>query len=120
LVWLLVLGGTLLAGCSTDSSGGPDLAQNERLVKSADYGTDWPWIVSEGVLRCEFPYVVTFTTSEGTTYAVNGPARERATARGWLNELDSIRADDPLRPRAKIGLHPLTDAGQAICDSLSR
>ncbi len=94
------------------------MAENERLVKSADYGTDWPWVMSEGVLRCEFSYVVTFTTSERATYAITGPARERAMERGWLSDLDPIWAFDPLRPRVRIGLAPLTDDGMAICDSL--
>ena len=107
----------VLAGCSGDSSDGSELSDNERLVTSADYGTDWPWSVSQGVLRCEFPYVVTFTTDDGVTYSMNGPARELAEERGWVSDLSPIWVDDPMRPRVKIGTRPLTDDGAAICDS---
>ena len=84
---------------------------------SVDYGVEWPWIVSQGVLRCEFPYVVTFTTEEGITYSLNGPARERAEERGWVNDLSPIWMDDPTRPRTKIATRTLTEDGEAICDS---
>ena len=108
----------LVAGCTGNSSGGSELADNERLVTSADYGTDWPWSVSQGVLRCEFPYVVTFTTDDGVTYAMNGPSRERAEERGWVSDLSPIWVDDPMRPRVKIGTRTLTADGEAICESL--
>lgn len=57
------------------------LRPNELFIRREDFGNDWPFTVSEGVLRCQmmlhpagFDTGVTFTT-RGKTYAVNGVAK---------------------------------------------
>lgn len=46
---------------------------NTIKLKEADY-KEWPLTVSEGVLSCEKPLRVVFTTPSGEKYGLNGPA----------------------------------------------
>jgi Protein of unknown function (DUF2511) len=115
VVALGVLAGIAAVGCS-DSSDGSELGDNERAVQSAAYGSDWPLTVSGGVLRCEEPSLVTFTTDNGTTYAVNGSARGFSEDRGWVDDISPIWRDDPAFSGLKISIGPLIDDGLALCE----
>ncbi len=80
-------------------------------VSDGEYGAAWPLSVPYGVLRCE-AYAVTFETSDGTTYAVNGAAR----GRGPHPDIDPIWLDDPDNLGAKKDIGPLIDRGLALCE----
>lgn len=105
------------AGCGgATSEGASGLADNEQLVRAADYGEDWPLTVNSGVLRCDEPGAVTFT-SGGTTYWINGTAGNFADENGWL-DVEPIWRDDPEDPDPafRVDISPLLDGGLALCE----
>jgi hypothetical protein len=116
LTWASLLA-ALAVACSKSGSGG-----NERHVQASDYGPAWPLTVSSGVLRCEVPALVTFTTEDETTYAVNGAAGGFAEDRGWVDDISPIWKEDPrsrLDPALtglKVNIGPLIDDGLALCE----
>ena len=82
----------------------------EKIIKASDFGNEWPLLVSEGVIRCDAPKIVTFITSDGMRYAVNGTA----TAFGHP-EINPIWKDSPVAYIPKMNISPLIDAGLKIC-----
>jgi hypothetical protein len=78
-------------------------------VSRSEFGSGWPLTVEAGTLACEDAGAVTFT-SDGTTYAVNGPAQ----AMDRWPDIDAIWADAPGGFKKNIG--PLVDRGLALCD----
>lgn len=67
---LAVAGVAVAGGCAQSHE--PD-----RQVKHSDYGRAWPFTVDEGMVGCRRGgggVVLTFT-SDGTSYALNDPAR---------------------------------------------
>jgi hypothetical protein len=49
-------------------------SKNKEYISKDEYGTDWPFLVDEGILECRSWKKVVFTTFNGKTYAVNGSA----------------------------------------------
>lgn len=109
----LVVG--LVAACGSGGAGGSTgggaaLPANSVRLSRADFGKDWPFTVSSGVLTCDDPGAVTFT-ADGTTYAVNG------TASGLDKGADvkAIWKKDPTLPGARINIGPIIDRGLKLC-----
>ncbi len=104
LLVLSVLAGLGLVGCGGSSS--------ERHVSRTDYGSDWPLTVDEGTLGCWGPSAVTFTTGDGTTYALNGTALGWADEKGWSRDKQG-EIWDP----SKGDIGALIEDGLALCQS---
>ena len=77
-------------------------------VSAADFSSEWPLTVDEGVLRCEGSSVV-FRTPEGDDYAVNG------TARAEYPDIEPIWKSDPAVPGTRINIGDLLDRGLELC-----
>ena len=73
-------------------------------------GADWPLTVEAGTLDCIGAGAVTFTSEDGTTYAVNGLALSSTS----YPDIDAIWADASGGLKKNIG--PLIDRGLALCD----
>jgi hypothetical protein len=107
------------AACTTsntstpsDESGGETTAQQGSIqISASEVSDEWPLTVDSGTLSCEPPSSVTFTTPDGTTYAVNGTAQTLSVA----PDIDPIWKDDPDVPGAKINIGELIDRGLALC-----
>ncbi|MDM2419343.1 DUF2511 domain-containing protein [Mycobacteroides abscessus] len=69
----------------------------------------WPLTVPEGVLRCR-NMAVTFTTLDGTTYAVNGTARTKYPG------LEPIWKPHPEVSGARMDIGPLLNKGLTLCN----
>ncbi|OAD19757.1 hypothetical protein THIOM_004593 [Candidatus Thiomargarita nelsonii] len=61
------------------------------LITAEEYGDKWPFTVSEGILECMPPGIVTFNVNDNI-YALNDLASLLASARGYKN-LDEIRIE---------------------------
>lgn len=83
-------------------------SETGMAVSAADFGENWPLTVEEGILRCEPPGAVVFSTG-GKDYAVNG----MAATQGY-DDIDPIWADGEVTPKENIG--PLINAGLALCE----
>lgn len=83
---------------------------NTLKVKDTDY-KEWPLIVSEGTLSCEPGSRVTFTTSSGTKYGVNGAAS------GEYPNILEISKDIVLDEKNTIKMSPseLIKTGLTLC-----
>lgn len=126
-VLLLLLGAGCSGGSGSDggSSGeaastevtGASSGSNERYVSQADYGDAWPLTLDGGMLRCEGPGAVSFTSSEGIVYSINGTAKawSRTNNLAW-KDIDTIWADDPSAGGRKMNVGPLVAGGLALCD----
>lgn len=68
----------------------------------------WPLTVPEGFLRCR-NMAVTFTTPDGTTYAVNG------TARAKYPGLEPIWKPHSEVSGARMDIGPLLNKGLTLC-----
>ena len=102
----LILLVVVLAACGSCGEGGGGTGEE---VSRADFGKDWPLTVESGTLKCEGGWAVTSTTN-GTTYAVNG----LASGMNQCPEIDPIWADAPQGLKKDIG--PLIDRGLELCD----
>jgi len=80
-------------------------------VSRATMGEDWPLTVDSGTLRCEGD-AVTFETTDGDIYAVNGTAKTTTD----YPDIDAIWADDPALAGLKKNIGPLIDQGLKLCE----
>ena len=97
--------------------------KNGRLsqrVLEAEFGSAWPFTVSEGVLRCMTPFgdgsplrALVFQTPRGA-YALNGTAKSHGAAYGW-ESIDSIWRANYQIPGTKIPVSGLMARAQALC-----
>ena len=78
----------------------PALGANERRVASADFGSEWPFTVDQGILACVDGSSVTFTASDAT-YALNGRARGRLAEKPW-REAEAITKTTQLTDVASV------------------
>ena len=71
-------------------------SSGRATISEKDFGYHWPFRVGQGTLRNE-PFgpgnLITFETSEGTVYAINGTARTEAQRRGWDDATDLSSPD---------------------------
>jgi hypothetical protein len=80
-------------------------------VTRHEYGSRWPFTVSEGVLTCRDSGVTAgatemkevLFTADGITYALNGYAKGRRS----YQDVTAIWADDPAIPGAKKDIGPI-------------
>lgn len=98
-------------GSSSGETGSQDQTSQPTSVEvsRSDFGEDWPLTVSSGVLRCEAPQAVVFSTGD-QAYAVNGMANTQG-----YQEIDAIWRDNPDIQGAKINIGPLIDRGLELC-----
>ena len=102
-------------------------AAGERIIKQGEFGDKWPFTVSEGLLECEGPSVVTFRAN-GRTYAVNGMALSRNFAdvkpiwrydmkmiEGLAKALDMTIEETKRTNPIRISIGPIIDAGLTLC-----
>ncbi len=90
------------------------------LITEEQYGEEWPFIVSKGVLECMPPGIITFK-ARNQTYAVNG----LASSRGY-KDIDEIWKDDPRQLGMensanvinKIDLGAIISKGLELCTPL--
>lgn len=128
----------LVAGCGSDGSGGapsanksprpkapstkkmpapkpkpptkaPAQAKNEATISAKDLGSEWPFTVASGTLKCT-DNAITFTAG-GKTYGVNGTA----TGRDNLPPIDPIWKPNPDIPGTKVNVGPVIDRGLELC-----
>lgn len=114
---LVLLAAALSVGVLGCGSASADPSRGATVTR-ADFGDRWPFTVDQGVLRCEPPSQVVFS-SGGVDYAVNGMARGDMRARGW-QEIDGIWAPNTDPEVAgmdlKISVGPLIERGLELCD----
>lgn len=89
------------------------------LITRKEYGEEWPFLVSKGVLECMPPGILTFKANN-KTYAVNN----LASSRGYT-DIEEIWKDDPRKPRmensaniTKIDLGAIISKGLELCTPL--
>lgn len=114
LITLVVL---LVAGCGA----APEVAVPATSVRPAgtitraNLGEQWPFTVEQGEVRClnstgtglgEVVFI-----AEGTTYAINGPAKSRKI----YADIATIWRDDPSYPGLKVSIGPIIDLGLKLC-----
>lgn len=102
----------------------------KRVIGEAEFGEEWPFTVSEGILECSKRKIITFTTTDGVTYGVNGTAKNfdypdiepiwkintpmlEELAEAFGQTVEEVIGDDP-PPRISIG--PIIKAGLELCD----
>jgi hypothetical protein len=95
----------VLCACSSSSGAG-----GVGHVTREDMGDNWPLTVDGGTLHCEGAGAVTFTTDDGTTYAVNGLA---LGMHKWP-DIDPLWADASGGLKKDIG--PLIERGLSLCN----
>jgi hypothetical protein len=81
-------------------------------IQVKDFPNNWPFTVSEGILRCDKQAII--FVSNGETYAVNGIARAIGIKKGW-KEIDKIWKEDPKIRNLKMSLSPIIDRGLDLC-----
>lgn len=103
---------------STASSGSgavaaaPPVIHNRRHVTRQDYGARWPLTVDAGYLMC-VDDAVTFTSSAGGTYALNGVAIQRSAGTDIRNSTIWASSTGVTGDRKDLGV--LIDDGLALC-----
>ena len=102
----LGLGFLLIAGCSAPN--------NAVTITEAEFGKTWPFTVSSGILKCEKSgksESVTFTIPDGTTYGVNGAARDKGHP-----DPKPIWKPNPEIQGARINIGAIIDKGRTLCN----
>lgn len=96
------------------------LGRGSLRVLEGEYGRDWPFTISEGVLRCwtpvgGMPQVKAYTIeSGGYVYALNGVATAHAARMGW-HELASIWRNNHEIQGTKIPVNKLIARAATVC-----
>jgi len=83
------------------------------LITAEEYGDKWPFTVSEGILECMPPGIVTFNVNDNI-YALNDLASLLASARGYKN-LDEIRIES-----MPVELTLFKEKGLELCEHSRR
>jgi hypothetical protein len=102
---------TSAPGVSASSSSTVSSAPDEHQVAKADLGADWPLTVGSGELNCYGSGGVgsaTFTSPDGTEYALNGTAKSKCP------EIDSLLSAGDI-PGTKKDIGPLIDRALKLC-----
>lgn len=89
------------------------LRSNQVRITKDEYGDDWPFTVSEGVLEGAGSGGLgeVLFTADGVTYAVNGTAKQT----GKYVDIEKIWADDPALEGLKKNIGPIVDRGLGLC-----
>lgn len=95
------------------------VAKDRGLLVSTAFGSDWPLTVPYVVVHCKnitaggmSLQVVTLDGPDGSTYAVNGTAKDHTD----YPSAEAIWADDPDVDGLKINIGPIIDSGLALCE----
>lgn len=72
----------------------------------------WPFTVDKGTLKCSGG-LVTFAVGN-KTYAVNGSAKTKGRAIGWV-DVAEIWRNNPAIPGTKISISPVISQGLDLC-----
>ena len=110
--WIWLSLGVLVIACIWGVS---QQAQSGLEIKRSDLGKDWPLTVDSGWINCESYGIATFTTQDGSVYALNGLAQGQG-----FPSIDPIWAANPYagdfgeQPYINIG--PLMDRALSICE----
>jgi hypothetical protein len=107
---LIVL--VLIAAACGSGSGDSTGSSAPGKITEAELGEEWPFTVSEGILRCHGSAgfgAVTFE-ADGTEYAVNGVAKGQD-----YPPVDPVWADDPTVDGLKKNIGPVIDRGLDLC-----
>ena len=84
-----------------------------RWVTAQTFGAAWPFTVEAGTVRCREWKVITFTTPDGTSYALN--AGVLAGRDPQLAQLATIRRPRPEAPAEFMPLAPIEALGELLC-----
>jgi hypothetical protein len=93
------------AGSTSTTSGG----KSEHISRFTFHGA-WPFTVDRGTLACLPIDQVIFTAPDGTTYGVNGTARDHG-----YPDITPIWRKDPTVPGTRVYSGDVIDAGLALC-----
>lgn len=87
----------LAAGCGSSSSDTPSSSPSALTLAKSDLGDQWPLTVSPVTLHCEVDGTYKYVTFDydGTTYALNGSARQVVDDHGWKDFQPKLWADNP-------------------------
>ena len=87
---------------------------NQRFITADEFGREWPFTVSFGIVSCRGAGEVYFTTEDRTTYTANGLAR---SARPNDPHVSAIWKDAPPSTPGggKVSLHRVTQTGLGLC-----
>ena len=81
-------------------------------VTEEEYGEEWPFTVSSGVLECRH-YLEVVISADGNTYALNGTAMGKRD----YKELEEIWAENPEYPGSKKSVSDVIRRGLDLCES---
>lgn len=101
---------------------------NSRIIREADFGEAWPFLVSQGELSCTRGSRVTFTAND-IIYAVNGTAVSAGFAPiepiwkldyALIEEISKAFGITPeqyveTETLVRISISPIIEAGLALC-----
>jgi hypothetical protein len=105
---VIIVGSTLLTlGC-----GGNNVPS--ETISESTFDGDWPFTVSEGIVRCHPQGAITFE-ADGVIYAVNGMALNWAASEGWSDDTRSIWLDSN-DPGPKVSMSDVISYGQSLCE----
>jgi hypothetical protein len=82
------------------------------LITQEQYGEEWPFTVSKGILECILPAIITFKANN-QVYAVNNLAKSRG-----YKDLDEIWKDDPNKQGMeinKVDIGAIISKGLELC-----
>ena len=108
LLTALVALTAIAGGCGESSSDSGSPEENGVRISAADFSSEWPFTVDEGVLRCAGSSVI--FRAEGTDYAVNG------TARADYPEIEPIWKQNPDVPGTRVNIGDVLDRGLELCE----
>ena len=106
---LVLLVAASLSACSEGDGTSGDGAPVDRADIEED-GGEWPLTVESGRVGCEDGRGLTFKTTDGDVYALNGLAAGQGFA-----DIDPIWAADPDYADIKVGIGDLIEWGNTIC-----
>lgn len=94
-------------------------SRSGQKVTSEEYGEDWPFTVSEGIVHCYDGREYVFQTG-GTKYSLNGWADTFADKKGYESNLHAIWRKDPKFPdlpdlNVYITIGNLTTLAEKLC-----
>lgn len=86
-----------------------------KIVREADYGTDWPLTVDSAKLCFRSGHRAVWVEVDGTRYGVNGTAKSVLRKNGYkCRDIEEIWKDDPIFDGAKVSIHRLLQDGFAL------
>jgi hypothetical protein len=88
-------------------------SSRRKFIEKNDFGDEWPLIVDYGVVSCQAPGAVYFSTEDNRRFPVNGLAISGDTSG---NDIREIWRDHPSPHTPKYPIGPVLNTGLGICD----